>query len=509
MKILALLLLTATIASPQEYFGYPFGRWRDPEVAKVAGQFRHRLEQKGGIALAIRRVCASDFMSPGVEAQVASNFLVERATEAYPALLDAMIKEDKAPNSDAVASCRGNLEATVRFGVCNGYTSMLGGLQSDAHPLAVARRAGARQALAKGIASGGPRAQTAMDVLLEAGNWANGRCRGLADAVQTATPVLVKWLGAPKPPPRIPGGVHSAEEKWDQALRALSFGGADRAVAEKPVRAFLADDATAPLAALALARMGVDVAAEALRMAEILDGIVLDGHGQSPKRSQQQLTLLGDVVDALVAIGRPARAALPHIAAFVARVEMPGCHTLGADRYIHLVQAIATEADANQSAAALAPLLMCQGPTEPIVRELIGLGLPARDPVLGVLRDNERPIHQRLAAADALAQIGRVSLEARDQRLIALLRAKAKGPATELELCRSEAGLPPAPIQTVPPPKEFMTCLSQYLCGPAIEVYQQTIERCCQRIAKYRTPDVCIGPGEAASTAPAKAPSPR
>jgi hypothetical protein len=38
-------------------------------------------------------------------------------------------------------------------------------------------------------------------------------------------------------------------------------------------------------------------------------------------------------------------------------------------------------------------------------------------------------------------------------------------------------------------------------------IYQQTIERCCQRIAKYRTPDVCIGPGEAASTAPAQAPS--
>ena len=323
MKLLALLLLAVTPVSTEVQLPYPFGPWTDPDDAAAAATFRHRLEQAGGIARAIRRVCTHS-MESGIEDAVASNFLVERATETYPALLDAMVKEEKAQDSDANASCRGNLEGTARFGVCYGHIGDGGGSEADAHPLAVARRAGAHRALANAIAGGGPRAQTAMDVLLEAGNWASGSCAGLADAVRTATPVLVKWLGVPKPPGRIPGGVHEAEAKWDQALRALSFGGADRAIAETPVSAFLADDATAPLAALALARMGADVAAEAPHLARILDGIVLDDRTRGPKHSQQQLTLLDDTVDALAAIGKPARATLPNIAAFIGRVEMPG-----------------------------------------------------------------------------------------------------------------------------------------------------------------------------------------
>ena len=226
MKLLALLLLAVTAVSTEVQLRYPFGPWTDPDDAKVAAKVRDRLEQAGGIARAIRRVCTHS-MSSSVEDAVASNFLVERATETYPALLDAMIKEEKAPNSEASAYCQGNLEGTARFGVCYGHIGDGGGSEADAHPLAVARRAGTHQALAKAIAGGGPRADTAMDLLLEAGNWANGRCPGLENAVRIATPVLVKWLGVPKPPSRIPGGVHSAEAKWDQALRALSFGGAD------------------------------------------------------------------------------------------------------------------------------------------------------------------------------------------------------------------------------------------------------------------------------------------
>ena len=497
MKLVVLLLLAAAALSNEEQPSwYPFGPWRDPHDAKVAASFRRSLERNGGVARAIRRVCASDFVSQSLETEVAANFLVERAPETYPALLDAMIKEDKAPSSDARAECLGSLEGTARFGVCYGYTSP-GGPQMDAHPSAVARRAGAGRALAKAIADGGPRARTAMDVLLEAGNWANGHCPGLGEAVRAATPVLVNWLGVPKPSLEIPGSVHQAEEKWDQALRALSFGGADRAVAEEPVRAFLAADATAPLATVALARMGADVAAETTHLARILDGIVLDAPGQTPRQSQRRLTLLGDTVDALAAIGKPARAALPNVAAFVARVEMPGCHSLGAARYIHLVQAIATEADADNAAAALAPLLGCQGPREPVVRALAELGPSARGSLLRLLRDEARPIHERLAAMDALAQLGPTTLEARDQKLVTLLRTKAKGPPTELDRCRAEAGLPPTPTPAVAPPPELMTCLSQYLCGPSPEIYQQTIARCCGRVAQHRTPDVCAGTGPA------------
>ncbi len=461
MKLLALVLLVLTDVSMEEPLRYPFGPWTNPDDAKVAAKFRHRLEQEGGIDHAIRRVCAHP-MSSEIEDDVASNFLVERAAEAYPALLDAMIKKEKASNTEANAYCRGSLEGTVRFGICYGHMGDGGGSEMDAHPLAVARRAGAHQALAKAIAGGGPRADTAMDVLLEAGNWANGRCAGLADVVRTATPVLVKWLGAPRRPLRIPGGVHSTEEKWDQALRAMSFGGADRAIAEKPVRAFLADDATAPLAAVALAGMGVDVAAEVPHLARILDGIVLSDRTRGPKHSQQQLTLLGDTVNALGAIGKSARATLPNIAAFVARVELPG-------------------------------LLSCQGPTEPLVRALVELGPAAQAPILGALRDEGRPIRERLAAVEVLKQMGQSTLEARDQKLVALLQTKARGPVTELERCRAEASLLAAPTPTVTPPPEFMTCLSRYPCGPTKEIYQQTIDRCCRNTAQHRTLDICVG----------------
>src|SRR6266478_1126321 len=167
MKLLALVLLVLTDVSMEEPLRYPFGPWTNPDDAKVAAKFRHRLEQEAGIDHAIRRVCAHP-MSSEIEDDVASNFLVERAAEAYPALLDAMIKKEKASNTEANAYCRGSLEGTVRFGICYGHMGDGGGSEMDAHPLAVARRAGAHQALAKAIAGGGPRADTAMDVLLEA-----------------------------------------------------------------------------------------------------------------------------------------------------------------------------------------------------------------------------------------------------------------------------------------------------------------------------------------------------
>src|SRR3954471_17346356 len=114
MKLLALLLLAVPAVSTEVQLQYPFGPWTNPDDAKAAAKFRHRLEQEGGIARAIRRVCASS-ISSSVEDDVAANFLVERATETYPALLDAMVKAEKARDSEANASCRENLEGTARF----------------------------------------------------------------------------------------------------------------------------------------------------------------------------------------------------------------------------------------------------------------------------------------------------------------------------------------------------------------------------------------------------------
>jgi hypothetical protein len=67
-----------------------------------------------------------------------------------------------------------------------------------------------------------------------------------------------------------------------------------------------------------------------------------------------------------------------------------------------------------------------------------------------VLRDDGRTIRERLAALAALSRMGPSTLEARDQKLITLLRAEEKGAPSELDRCRAEAGLPEAPTTTVP-----------------------------------------------------------
>jgi hypothetical protein len=361
---------------------YPFRPFLDAADANVAGRFRTRLEKAGGIRRAIDCVCTCP--RGAVENLVARNFLVERADSTYPALLDALRRAGEAPRSDDASACRVELEATVRDGVCFGYSIGRTWPVLDAHPLAVERRGRAQRALVKAIEGSGPRARLAMDVLLRAGNPADGVCTGGEDAIRTATPVLVKWLGTPRSPARISVFAKGAELAWQDALRALSFGGADRAIAEKPVTAFLADDATMPLAVVALARMGVDVTSEVPRLARILDGITADTLVPSSSLSDE-LTRLEDTLDALQAMGTPARAALPNVAALMLRTEVPGCRTLGARRYVELVRAIATPADARLAVVSLTPLLPCPGSGASVARALSELGatpLPSapRDP---------------------------------------------------------------------------------------------------------------------------------
>lgn len=479
MRALAIIFLAFAVGGA--------GGEDDRAVAPRSGS---RFEVHGGMARALQKVCASDIRGLKPEEEVAYEFLIEHAPDAYPALLDAMIREDrKAARTEAVVYCLANLEAAVRNGICFGYATDRGRelAESETDPLFAARRAVASRALAKAIAGGGLRGATAMGVLLQAGSSIGGLCPGLADAVRVATPALVKGLGVPSPRMQIPRDTFGAEETWDKALRAFSYGGADRALAEKPLRAFLAADATTPLAALALARMGADVSAETPHLARILDGSVY-GRRQSPTESQRQLTLLADTVDALTALGKSAAAALPTLAAFLARVEMPGCHTLGPPRYVELVQAIATDATAAPAADALAPLLACDGPKERTIAAIVALGSAARPALLRVARDNAQTIAVRLTAVETLAEVGPVAPEPADRHLIDLLRAKAKS-ADELDRCRAEAGLPPVTTQSRPP--AFLSCLSHYLCGPTKDVYETAVRRCCDTLTRNARPDLC------------------
>jgi hypothetical protein len=195
-----------------------------------------------------------------------------------------------------------------------------------------------------------------------------------------------------------------------------------------------------------------------------------------------------DAVDALIAIGKPARSALPSLAKLLSRPDMPGCHILGGRRFAQMVRAIATSADAEPAAAVLAPLVHCDREavltsTERPVVELLGeLGAPARDVLLSMFRDDTRMVSERLDTLRLARNAGYVPGDG-DWRLAKLLEHKRDNPpppappllrlTSALAACRAEAGLSPAPAETPPlaPPvggpsrNGFAGCLARYLCG--------------------------------------------
>jgi hypothetical protein len=514
---------------------YPFGPLTEPGEEIAGAKFRKQLERAGGVPSAIDCVCTCEGHERYLEDLVATNFLLERADVTYPAMLDAMRRIDgvirKAEEAPAKAGfypedtpaekalrCRGAIASTLQAGACWGYDVVPIGPTLDALPLAVERRGRAQHALAKAIEGGGPRAELALDVLLEAGAQpTRSLCTGLADTVRTATPILVKWLGAPRRPSRVPGSARNLPWlDWERAFRALSLGGADRTVAEKPVAAFLADDATAPLAALALARMAADASATVPLLSRILDGLsaawTAAPYGSSQGADWDRLTQLVDTVDALQAIGKPARSALPSVCSFVLRTEVPACQLLHDYKYIQLVRAIATPADAQQAAACLAPLLACPGSKKPLAQALGEFGASARAPLLSLLRDNGRTIVERLYAVAALQHTGQADLDDRDNHLFALLRAKstaledlraAHSPveaAKAVQRCGAEAGLTTAPAPAGSHWWEFANCLSMYLCGPTVETYARTMNRCCASIPRPELPAFCVGLSDAGAS---------
>ena len=498
---------------------YPFAPYEDAELAATAARVERRLAGTTGVRLAVRAVCGPtpppprhrkagsgdelhDYYLQEVERRVAHNFLIASADQAFPLLLDASRSGDRNSASKSESTCRTEAFRLMRAGICFGY-ELQGTTWSDldALPLAVERRALSQRVLASLLAAGGPRSDVALDLLAEN----TGVCTGLPEAIRAATPTLVKLLGAPNPPVRIPV---RATDSWDVAFRVLSFAGVDRALAEKPMAAFLEHDASAPLAALAIARMGGDATAALPRIARVIENVDVQ------VRPQAQLTQLGDAVDALVAIGKPARSALPSLAALLSHPDMPGCHSLGGLRFAQLVRAIATPADAAQAVAVLAPLIRCDreralSSTERPVVELLGeLGPPARGVLLSMFRDDTRLVSERLETLRLARNAGYLPGEG-DQRLAKLLEHKRDNPpprappplplASALAACRAEAGLPPAPVETppdVPPVRDqslngFPICLAMYLCGPGPETYARTIRRCCHDAYREDLPAYC------------------
>jgi hypothetical protein len=474
----------------EEPWEYPFGPLTDAREARLAARIERSFARRGGTGRAMDRLCrhgSEDEGGPpgaGVELMVARNFLMARADRSFALLIDAARRGGHDGASEMVRECGARSAYVVKSGLCSGYDVGGGGVAPDfdTHPLAIERRARAQRTFAELLAAGGPPALVALDILLEN----NGVCTGLEETVRVATPVLVKMLGAPTTPVRVPLR-YSFSEPWEMAFRALSKGGADRKLAQQSVAAFLAYDETAPLAAVTLARMGADATAVVPRLARILGAARPEG-ARSPGIDQ-----VSDALDALQAIGKAASPALPGVAALAQR-EGPQCSNMfGADRYVELVRAIATPADAEPAVTVLAPFVRCPGESIRTLKALGEIGAPARQLLLPVLRDGSRTILQRLEAARGLGKPARNALPEEDRRLIALLEAKRglhkyapasdwhqlpDSPDVELARCRAEVGL--APVPATGAWSDFSGCLASYLCGPTLDTYAQTMERCCR-----------------------------
>ena len=500
--------IAAGVPDAERPWWYPFGPFEDAEDARIAAKLQRGLESPGGIGLAIRRLCDEDaeldisdeaVHRHEVEALVARNFVIAHADRTYPALLDELGKT----SPKGKVRCCNQVGATLWAGACFGYDLGGRGPELDAHPLAVERRSLAQRALVRAVEGGGVRAEEAVDLVLLGAE----DCPPLHDIVRAMTPALIERLGTPPATPRVPRSFGFAELEWEFALRALSLGGADRQVAEAPVRAFLPADAIAPLAALALARMGADVTANVPQLARILDTLVLDDHVPPRGDYWDQLTRLEDTLDALREIGKPAHSALPSVAAAILRLEMPRrCSLVGAARYVRVVRAIATPADGELAARSLAPLLACGGPASLVVGASGELGAAGRPVLLTVLHDEGRMIDERLEAAAALRKTGQAVLAPGDAELVRLLqkkqgawralmasRALSVDGTAEVERCRAEAGLASRGWPWRGQAWTVATCTSRYLCGPAVQTYAATMKHCCHTVDPHFQPAFCPG----------------
>ncbi len=369
-----LALFAVTQALPNHY---PFAPFSDPEDAQAVARLERRLAKPDGIGVAVELNCEDDWGGGGydIDELVAREFLIRRFERALPALLER-VRRERAPNSsDHARLCGAGARSLIGQAVCFGYATGASGPSLDAHPQAVTARARVAEAFVAALESKRLPTNLLLDVLLEAlDSGRAGRaysltfedlCTGGKALVYRATRPLLETLGAPKKlgqPPR----PFVAEGNQEKAFRLLSYGVANRWLAEAKVRPFLEHPATLPLAAVTLERMGVDASAVVPHLEQTLDALTFSGKA---KADGAAFALLEDSFDLFVLLGPRGNAALPSLGRVAARWELPECRWFGTRFYVDVIRATYVRGQEQNSLAVLLPLLRCP---DPLVRALPG-----------------------------------------------------------------------------------------------------------------------------------------
>jgi hypothetical protein len=362
--VAALALFTVTQALPDNY---PFGPFTGPEEARAAARMERRLAKPDGIAVAVEVNCDdSGDSGSDVDELVAREFLIRHFDRALPALLERMRREDADHSSNHARLCGAGARTLIADAVCFGYAIGGSGPTLDAHPRAVAARSRVADTLVKALEAKRLPRNLLLDALLGAREYGRGGrayslafddlCSGGKDVVYRATRPLLEALGAPAKKPGPPPLPHVPETNRDKAFRLLSYGVADRFIAEAKVRAFLERPETLPLAAVTLERMGADASSAVPGLEKTLDALRFSGNFGD---DEDDFALLGDSFDLFMLLGPRANAALPALARVAARWEAPECRTFGTRYYLEVARAAYARGQAQNSVAVLGPLLRC------------------------------------------------------------------------------------------------------------------------------------------------------
>jgi len=418
----ALALFTVTQTLPDEY---PFGPFTDPEAARVAARTEQRLAKPDGIAFAVELNCQNEWGGGGweVDELVAREFLIRNFDRALPALLERMRREDADDASDHARLCGAGARYLIAEAVCFGYAIGGSGPALDAHPQAVAARSRVADAFVKALEGKRLPRNLLLDALLDAlDSGRAGRayslaskdlCTGGRDVVYRATRPLLEVLGAPTKK-RLPPPAFVPETNRDKAFRLLSYGVANRWVAEAKVRPFLDQAETLPLAAVTLERMGADASSAVLRLDQMLDALEFSGNLAD---DAEEFDLLRDSFDLFMLLGPRANPALPALGRVAARYELPACHTFGTRNYVEVARATYVRGRAQNSVAVLEPLLRCpQG--DQIADALGEFGQAAVAPLRAALRDTTLTVETRSGAATVLLEVLGQELSEGDRKLV-------------------------------------------------------------------------------------------
>lgn len=433
MSIVAALALSAAVQGmPDEY---PFGPFEDAESAAIAERTERRLTKPDGIDVAVELTCDTDFdgASYDVDKLVASEFLIQHFEKALPALLERVRRGDADDSTDHARLCSSGARGLIDAAICFGYSVGGSGPALDAHPHAVAARARAARTFVKALEARHLRADLLLDVMLEArtsGRAARANsleftdlCTGGNDLIFQATRPLLGLLGAPSKKSGLPPDFYAPATNRDKAFRLLSYGVADRRLAEATIRPFLDHAETAPIAAVTLQRMGVDASEALPRLERTLDQLPSLGFAGS---AEPGMSLFEDAQDLVALLGPRANAALPALGRFAARWELPQCRTFGLRRYLELARIGNLPNNPRNSIALLVPLLHCPQGND-VAWALGAFGPAATDPLLAAVRDPSLAQPTRVAAAVVLSERLHHRLSDADGALVPTLRSELEG----------------------------------------------------------------------------------